>query len=250
MTTSISNSLHTSYHRIPVRLRRLKKICSMISVSRYLEVGVSHGKTFNALDIPFKDAVDPKFKFDTVAQTRPGVNFHEVASDDFFSKLDRSVKYDLIFLDGLHTFEQTYRDFCNCLQHIHEGSVIVIDDTFPNDVFSSIPNQRLCTELRDSFGVPGVAWHGDVYKTIFAIHDYHPGFNYRTIIGSGNIQTILWQSKCGWRSPSFKSLEEISRLTYIELLRFQSLMEPCQEGVALSLCLSEIINYGGIKILS
>ena len=227
----------------PVRLRRLVKLSAMLSAKNYLEVGVSHGSTFFGVDIPTKDAVDPKFQFDVKSKIKAGIQFHEVTSDDFFSKLDWSIKYDLIYLDGLHTFEQTYRDFCNSLQHIHENSVILIDDTFPNDVFSSIPNQRLCGELRKKFGTPaGGAWHGDVYKTVFAIHDFHPGFNYRTIVGSGNAQTLIWPSKSGWRSPLFKSLEEISILSYTDLLESYTLMRPTEEDEALSLCISELLK--------
>ena len=50
---------------------------------------------------------------------------------------------DLVYLDGLHTFEQTYRDLCNTLMHAHPATVILVDDT--------VPTSTGCPRSRASF---------------------------------------------------------------------------------------------------
>ena len=73
--------------------------------------------------------------------------FHEVASDAYFAPAARG--FDIVFLDGLHVFAQTFRDFCNTLLVTHERSLILIDDTVPDDIYSSWPHPR---EARRSGG--------------------------------------------------------------------------------------------------
>ncbi|HET7247078.1 MAG TPA: class I SAM-dependent methyltransferase [Streptosporangiaceae bacterium] len=46
--------------------------------------------------------------------------FAEMTSDEFFAGLPTGKTYDLIFIDGLHTFEQAYRDLCNAIVHSHD----------------------------------------------------------------------------------------------------------------------------------
>lgn len=53
-------------------------------------------------------------------------------SDTYFSSLAPEVTFDIVFLDGLHTFEQTKADLFNALRHVPRG-VILIDDTVPED---------------------------------------------------------------------------------------------------------------------
>ena len=99
-----------------IRPDRLNALAAAISARSYLEIGVSRGSTFNRVNIARKVAVDPVFRFDTAADAAPGVAFHRVPSDAFFSRRDPArPRFDLIYLDGLHTFEQTFRDFCASL---------------------------------------------------------------------------------------------------------------------------------------
>jgi len=48
-------------------------------------------------------------------------SFAVTTSDEFFSTLRPSKRYDVAFIDGLHTFEQTYRDVINTFAHLRSG---------------------------------------------------------------------------------------------------------------------------------
>jgi hypothetical protein len=120
--------------------------------------------------------------------------------------------------------------------------VFLIDDTLPNDVYSSLPHSSRALKHREYAGGTSKAWHGDAFKTVFAIHDFYPGLNYRTIIDSGNPQTLVWRSNSGWRTPLFNCMEKISRLTYFDLLDNRNILRECTEAEAISLCLKEVVN--------
>lgn len=220
--------------------RRIKAIAEGLNARIYLEIGVNKGQTFLNVTIPQKTAVDPKFLFDVSTLTDKNVTLKETTSDIFFSTLPITLTYDVIFIDGLHTFEQTYRDLCNSLLHSHERTILLIDDTKPNDVYSAVPHQRKAVRYRKQAGGQGSQWHGDVFKMVFALHDFHSALNYRTIVGSGNSQTLVWRSNNGWREPLFNSLERISRLTYFDLLDHINILRECSEDEAVSLCLNEL----------
>ena len=83
--------------------------------------------------------VDPNPLFDAVLLPR-GATFAVMTSDEFFRTIRPSRRFNVAFLDGLHTFEQTYRDMINTFAHLTNG-VILIDDTVPVDEYSAIPDQ-------------------------------------------------------------------------------------------------------------
>ena len=80
-----------------------------------------------------------------------------------------------------------------------------------------MPDQARAIEARRKTGDTSNAWHGDVYKMIFALHDFHPGFAYRTILGGGNPQTVAWRAPRAGFKPRFDSFEAISRLSFDDL---------------------------------
>ena len=92
-------------------IRRLKTIQQIINAKRYLEIGVQAGTTFRSLKLDHMDGVDPRFLFDVNRVVGEGRHLHEMTSDQFFLKNLGVEKYDLVFIDGLHTYDQTYRDF-------------------------------------------------------------------------------------------------------------------------------------------
>jgi hypothetical protein len=238
--TQNKNNLNSSTHWSP---RRINKIADHLELRSYLEIGVQAGLTFTNINVNRRVAVDPNFLFDITFHMDEHTSFETLTSDEFFTQLSISSKFDFIFIDGLHTFEQTYRDLCNAFLHWHAGSVILIDDTLPNDVYSVLPDHALAIKFRRDAGGLDQSWHGDVFKTIFALHDFHPGLNYRTITGSGNPQTLIWQSKSSSaRAPLFNSFEKISRLTYFDLMNNLDVMKSCSEDEAINTLFTEIKN--------
>jgi hypothetical protein len=199
--------------------KRINKLLNLTKSSyAYLEVGVEKGETFSSVNASQKVAVDPKFKFDPKSESFAIDNayYHEITSDSFFESIHYTWKFDLIFLDGLHEYEQTYRDFVNSLTILNEKGIIVMDDTFPNDVFSSHRQHSVLKELRSKFaGDPSSAWHGDVYKCLLLIAFYHPKVEYCTLMGKGiKSQTFLWMNdNCSKESSSAETSHSASSRT-------------------------------------
>lgn len=238
-----------SARRVNHSARRVNALAERLGAKNYLEIGVQRGKTFFAVDIPNKVAVDPNFRFDVEAHKSPGVSFHSMTSDNWFLRghADKQI-FDIIFLDGLHTFEQTFRDFCNSLAVSHEKTVWVIDDTCPTDVYSACPDQRVAVGTRKKdFNIESGVWHGDVYKIVFAIHDFFPMFSYRTIESADNSQTIVWRQPRRPFSPVFNNLEKISRLTYFDFQAHSSVLQRAPEDVTLDDAVAGVTSGGGRK---
>jgi hypothetical protein len=166
--------------------------------------------------------------------------FATQTSDAFFAAEPLFPPYDLVFIDGLHTFEQVVRDFSNVLLRTHGRSVIILDDTVPDSVYAAIPDLPAARRHAAAAGCTSASWQGDVYKTLFYIHDFWPSLNYRTIMGSGNPQTIVWRTNGMHRPPLFNDLERISRLTYFSLQDHLGVLQPATEDEAVALCVAEI----------
>jgi hypothetical protein len=220
--------------------RRLYALSEGLDAATYLEIGVATGTTFLGIRVPNRTGVDPKFGFDTTPYADAHTTFVPTTSDEFFASLASDVKFDLMFIDGLHTFEQTYRDLCAALLHSHPRSVILLDDTVPIDVYSSIGDVAQSLRYREQAGISPRMWHGDVYKVVLAIHDFHLGLNYRTIVGPGNPQTLVWRTPNAIRTAHFGSIEEISRVTWFELMDNRQLLQECSEQEAIELCLRDL----------
>ena len=157
-----------------------------------MEVGLFTGMTFQDVQLPTRVGVDPAPKF-SLADLPKGVSVHAVTSDEYFAA-NPDANFDLVFLDGLHTFRQTYTDLINALCTCPDGPIL-IDDTVPSDEVSAIPDQEESRRERSRRGWSGSPWHGDVFKVILCVHDAHPELSVRTIDdGSGNPQSVVWRS--------------------------------------------------------
>lgn len=221
--------------------RRVNFLANALGARNYLEIGVNDGQSFFDITVPERTGVDPDFRFDIEEKKAPNTWFVPKTSDAFFAGRQSMAPFDLIFIDGLHQFEQVVRDISNSILHSHAGSVILIDDTKPNDVYSSLPDMAATMRFRRAAGFDHPAWHGDVFKAVFYLHDFWPSLNYRTIVQGGNPQTLVWRSTTdALRSPRFNSLERISRLTYFELCDNLDILRESLEDDALNLCVEQV----------
>jgi len=158
----------------------------------YLEVGVEHGYTFEAVLAEHKTAVDPKMRFQKWPSYH-GVTIQEMDSDDFFGSLTQKMDFDLVFLDGLHTASQTWKDLVNVSNHLSTRSVVVIDDTVPNDEFSVELSSHLAYQKRELAGfLDDYRWHGDVYRVILNLVEHYPEVRIATIVDVPNPFTVCW----------------------------------------------------------
>ena len=116
----------------------------------YLEIGVRDpNDTFNRINIEHKDGVDP------ISQG-PEINY-PITSDEFFKSIKEhtDIKYDIIFVDGLHTHKQALMDIKNSLEHLKKDGCIVIHDCNPPTEWHQRPEK--------DYNGHG-AWNGTVWK--------------------------------------------------------------------------------------
>lgn len=222
--------------------RRLNHLAKAIGASTYIEIGVWKGDTFENVSVPTKVAIDPRPEYDWQSRVRDGMHFFKSTSDEFFSGNDcRGFLFDLAFIDGFHQFGQTLRDFLNVLTLSSSKAIWVIDDTYPNDFFSSLPDPTRTFAGRKKFGNTSTAWHGNTYKIVFAIHDLLPTLSYCTISTGGNPQTVVWRQPRNNFKPRFKSLEDIDRSDYYVFQDNLDLFNMKPEGDALQLAINGTI---------
>ena len=196
----------------------LNQLTNLYPDPRYLEVGVANGGTFSRVRAARKVAVDPAFRFDHVAAQRdnPGTEYHPVTSDDYFSSLvGEDEQFDVIYLDGLHVFEQTLRDLMNALHHLQPRGVIVVDDTRPHTFLASLPDHDRFFAIRDWLKVTDKRWMGDVFKLVYFVDTFLPGLSYSTIANNHG-QTVLWRKRRG--QVTERTVAEVAGLAFDELL--------------------------------
>ena len=176
----------------------VQSLLSLSEAPAYLEVGVNHGITFNAISARRKVAVDPRFNFQMAdAKAMPNNKkavYHEVTSDAYFADLKGPKdRFDVIFLDGLHTFDQTLRDLINALECLKPGGAIVIDDVMPSSYAASLPTMKMLFEFREACGIEEHSWMGDVYKLIFFIRYYMSHLSY-ALVAETRQQAVVWRA--------------------------------------------------------
>jgi Methyltransferase domain len=88
----------------------------------YLEIGTQHGNCFREVKCEHKVCVDPSKDFDQLT--------HTMTSDNYFKQY--SDKFDIIFVDALHTEEQTIKDINNSLVILNDNGTVVAHDCLPD----------------------------------------------------------------------------------------------------------------------
>ncbi len=152
----------------------IQKIINQKKASRYLEIGVNNGDNFFPIEIDRKIAVDPSFSFSTELKMKWDLKnscnltaeYITATSDDFFAGAEPIEPFDVVFIDGLHTYEQSLRDVLNSLDNLNQNGVIVMHDCKPPHVAAACPAKSLQAAI--DMNVPGWdgIWCGDVWKTI------------------------------------------------------------------------------------
>jgi len=114
----------------------------------YLEIGVHNGECIRKIIALHKDGVDPGIE----TELPPEVNY-PITSDEFFKLINgHDIKYDIIFIDGLHHDYQVYADIKNSLNHLTDRGTIICHDMNP-----------LWEIVQRKERVVG-AWNGDCWK--------------------------------------------------------------------------------------
>lgn len=131
----------------------------------YLEIGYYKGWSFDNVKCHFKTAVDPfpcktpkqeSVEYGQYVLNTENEKIIKLKSDDFF--FQNKNKYDIIFIDGLHEWEQVYRDILNSLLVLNENGTIVLHDCNPPEY-----------EYTNT-GING-CWTGDTYKAVLKFQE-------------------------------------------------------------------------------
>jgi hypothetical protein len=153
------------------RIDVIRAALAAVDGRRYLEIGVKDGECFDAVEAATKVAVDPRFAFRpplgarlrTAFRASSGTLYFGTTSDGFFAgPARRLAPFDVVFVDGLHTYEQAYRDIVNALGVLRREGVVVVHDCNPASAAAAAPT---LDEAASTDGFNG-EWNGDVYRAI------------------------------------------------------------------------------------
>jgi len=131
------------------RYHIINHLIEKYNLVNYLEIGVFKGENIREIKATHKDGVDPGVE----GYTPPEVNY-PMTSDAFFDliKGHEDIKYDLIFIDGLHEYSQVKKDIENSINHLQPKGFIVMHDCNPVSYDAQIPDRRT------------IAWNGDTWR--------------------------------------------------------------------------------------
>ena len=144
------------------RTELINSLINKYNYQSYLEIGAPYTETrternFDNINIQYKFCVDPNPEIEFLQKCRDGqrpVDFIGT-SDDYFNSIDENIKFDIIFIDGLHHSKQVTKDIANSLKHLSKKGIIVCHDCLPTEEIQQLvprTNQRL--------------WTGDVWKAL------------------------------------------------------------------------------------
>ncbi len=186
-----------------VNYNRIALVNLLVSKYRdpsYLEIGCGANVLFDSVPVQKKIGVDPS----------SGGNVRKT-SDAFFESND--IQFDVIFVDGLHTYEQVRRDVINAILSIRTGGWIALHDMLPSNwAEQHIP----IVSIR--------SWTGDVWKVAFELSQT-PGLEFKIIKidqGVGVIKVIDKNAVLADLGPMLRIkefsyfYENISRLPIVE----------------------------------
>lgn len=130
----------TNYNRIAL----VNLLLATKADAAYLEIGCQSNDLFDSVPSRVKVGVDPA-SGGTVRAT----------SDEFFEK--NKQLFDVIFIDGLHTYEQVRKDVINSVRFLRPGGFVALHDMLPGSWLEH--------------HVPRIssAWTGDVWKAAFEL---------------------------------------------------------------------------------
>lgn len=205
----------------------IQNLLNLFEKPNYMEIGFDKGNNFHKLNAETKTAVGPVFSFDVEnsinEQANQNCKYYQNTSDDYFYINKDSRKFDVIFIDGHHTFEQTLRDLINSMEVLSDEGIIVIDDVIPASYAASLPDLDQSRTFWEVTANPDGSWMGDVYKVIMFLAQFMPTYNYATV-AENHGQTLLWKQKRKLPEQSMKNIEAISRASYADLILNLSVM--------------------------
>lgn len=113
---------------------------------RYLEIGIfDPDRNFNHIKAGYKLGLDIK-RF-------AAPDILEMASDDFFF-VYKGPNFDVIFVDGDHSYKQVKEDVVNALSFLNPGGFVIMHDCNPQTRDAAAPEKPS----------PNATWNGEAYR--------------------------------------------------------------------------------------
>lgn len=198
------------FNKKPKRSVIINKLLELTDKLNYLEIGVRDPKkNFDKIICKNKYSVDPGVEF----SLNP-VDF-KMTSDDFFESLNKgeihelsNVKFDLIFIDGLHLADQVQHDIQNSLKYLSEKGFIVLHDCNPPTEF----HQRECYSFVNS--PAGSFWNGTTWKAFYKFRHHKELYSicFDTDWGVGVLSKMKY--------PMFNSIHSVLENPFFEFKKF------------------------------
>lgn len=208
--------------KTPLRTEIINYLLSLNSKDTcYLEIGVRNPEyNFDQIEAKQKYSIDPGIEF-----KKNPVDF-KMTSDEFFQKLganeilSNDIKFDVIFIDGLHLASQVDIDVKNALKYIKDDGFIVLHDCNP-------PTEWHARESYEYFQTPALGfWNGTTWKA-FLKWRYNPSVNSCCIDSDWGVGILSKNRKIGehieLQNPFFEfALLEANRKEYLNLIDFET----------------------------
>jgi hypothetical protein len=182
------------------------------SFVNYLEIGVFHGENIRKVKASHKDGVDPGAEGYII----PEVNY-PITSDAFFDLINghTDIKYDVIFIDGLHHSDQVTKDIENSLKHLVPNGYIVLHDCNP----ISYESQLIPRET--------IVWNGDVWKSILNLRLNREDLVVRVvdtdfgvgIVSFGQMQIYKSNEEIDWEHFQTNKLDILNLISFDEFIK-------------------------------
>lgn len=169
--------------------------------TNYLEIGVdSADRCYNHVHCENKIGVDPNWN---ISHNESVIN---ETSDEFFANTHTSLDLDVVFIDGLHHWEQVVKDVYNVVNHIEDYGIVMLHDCLP--LSEAMQEREQCEG----------AWTGDTWKAVEYLNRYASGFANRFTITSDWGCHVLVIDKSNFTPnipiPNEEQLAEINALNY------------------------------------
>ena len=172
---------------------------------RYLEIGCDNNICFRSIPVINKIGVDPE-RGGTIKDT----------SDNFFK--NNKNKFDVIFIDGLHIFEQCRKDVINSLKVLDKNGYIFLHDMTPrNWAEENVP--RLKNTL----------WTGDIWKVAIELSKTK-GIDFFVINADMGVGILKKKKDSVNYYDDFKNLKDLKFKDFLDLNKTINYIDP-EEGM-------------------
>ena len=184
----------------PLRFDIINNIIKIKKYKNYLEIGCFENENFDKINIESKTGVDP-VSGGTVRDT----------SDNFFLK--NQISYNIIFIDGLHIYDQVRKDIENSLKFLKPNGIIILHDCLP-------------LKIRDQM-VPRSHehWNGDTWKALVEVRTFE-NLDVYTILADNGLGVVFKRKNRNILNLSNPNFEKLKFKDYYN--NFNKFMNPIE----------------------